>query len=162
MEKIKIKRKVIEFMAMEELFRRLKYKGGVSFMITVAKNYNALGRELTEYRFEQLTSSEYKECQKQLRIIKSNILGDSPVFDDKKKERFEKAAEEFWKTGKNPQIKEEIEKIKEEWTRHIKNTDIEVELIPYDITEIPKDFLDDTKNRDIAATFVKLCEEIVT
>jgi len=160
MKKKKIEKTIIEFIMMEEMFKKLQVMGSVSFMIPSKKNYNILGELLKEFRLEELYSDDYKRCRNQLKVIKSNIIGDSQVFDDKKKEEFKKAAEEFWKTGKNKRVKEDTEKMKKEWEEKVRTEKHEVEFYCIEERFVPKE-LEEEKNKQLAILLVQLCDELI-
>jgi hypothetical protein len=170
---MKLKKKIIEFMAMEIAMKEAKAVPDFGFQIFLSRNLKRLASELEDVKkggeptdafkavmqeFDKLRISLSKKDEKGRPVIISDA--DGQRYDPIDEAEFTKALEDFWKEESHASLEAEHKELIEEYRANITENEMEIDLVSFDIKSIPSSFFNDEKNRRLMLQVAELLEEL--
>lgn len=172
---MKLKKSIIEFLAMEMAMQEAKAVPDFGFQIFISRNLKRLETELEAVKEQGKASEAFQAVAQEFEKFRATLAdqgedGKPIIINDQMGQRyqvadetkFEKETEKFWKKEKNAKLKKEHDIQIEEYRKHITDTEIELDLLTFNSKHIPADFFNKESNVRILTQVTNLLEELFT
>ena len=170
---MKLKKTIIEFMAIEMAMKDAKAVPDFGFQIFVSRNLKRLAIDLEDIKKEGEPSEAFKALMQEFEKLRGGLAkqdeqGKPIIINDEQGQRydvddvtkFEKETDAFWKTEANAKLQKEHEDKIDKYRKNITETEIEVDLLTFNTKDIPASFFSKEENRRVLIQVTELMEEL--